>query len=126
MSAPLRGSLNDVNVISLKRGENWNECCHGGGRREEWIGVAPEAAAGARRCIYSFRLAGGENRGEVKMEWEGGERRWGDLWSCKPGVKKKKRKKFFKKKQVSRRGQSKGQKAGKKESKKREMEAKGE
>lgn len=104
MSAPLRGSLNDVNVISLKRGENWNECCHGGGRREEWIGVAPEAAAGARRCIYSFRLAGGENRGEVKMEERGG----GEICEAVNRGEKEKKKINFKKKASVKEGTEQG------------------
>lgn len=64
MSVSLRGSLNDVAVISLKRGENWNEC-H---RRSDQRRIE---SRGARRCIHLLRLARRENRSEVTKESEG-------------------------------------------------------
>lgn len=70
MSAPLRGSLNDVNVISLKRGENWNECGQASGQWREWMGVVPPPSPHS----FTYRLGGrgGEERGEVTKKSEGG------------------------------------------------------
>lgn len=65
MSASLRGSLNDLDVISLKRGENLNECGRRSDRRRERI-----ESRGSRRRIHLLRLAKRENRSEVTKESE--------------------------------------------------------